>query len=1050
MRNFIELVVKRPVAVFMCMIAVLILGFVSLSKLAVDFLPDMELPYITVSTEYENAGPEEVEKSVTRIVENAVATVSDINTITSTSEEGKSSVFIEFNWGTDLAVATADVREAIDGIKNSLPDDADSPTVLKFSTDMTPIMEIAFFGTDNLGALYTLIDNQILNKIEQASGVARAEIRGGLKSEMKVDLVLNRLHAYGIDINSIVSLLSSENQNLSGGDTYEGVYKYTLRTMGEFTTPEDIENTVVALKTNDTPIKLKDIGRVYQGYSDDSEIVKINGMPAISVSVNKESGGNSVNVSKAVKRQLANLNLPEGVEYEILFNSADNVNEAINGVLDTAWQGGLFAVIILMLYLWNVKTVSIIAVSIPISIIITFTLMYFMGITLNIISLSGLVLGIGMMVDNSIVVLENIFYYRNNGYGKYSSAINGTSTVALAISASTLTTIAVFLPFLFVEGQTGQLFRDLCITVTVSMIGSLFVALTIVPMLGARLVTNKKTKFLIPIENFVNDKFHSKINNLYSNLLSYSIKNKKKVFISSLSVVFVIIILGLIFIGKEGFPTSDEGQFKIEVKMPVGTKSEQTQAFITRMEGDIQDAIGEDFDRMQSRVKSGSEENAAEIRVQLREKSEGRKLSVDEYIEITRNALVSYPAQINISAITTSAIGGGGRDGGTGGQEIEIELVGDDLDKSTEIANNIINAISSIEGIREPRLTRDDSNPELKIYVNREIAAKMGINVNTIANIIKTSFAGTTATTMTPANSDVTDIDVNVQLGEPDRLKIDDISRLMIPTTAGIVPISSIATVEKSYGPTEIERKDSTRITTIKASAYNRALSEIMQDVQENISSKVFLPSGFTINYAGDFEDMKEAFLQLIQAFILALVLVYAIMASQFESFIAPFVIALAIPFGFAGSLLALFIGRQTLSVYSGIGFIVLIGIVVNNGIVLIDYMNQLMHEKNINGDEAALESGPRRLRPVLMTTLTTILGLLPMALSGGSGNEMYQPLSIAILGGLLVSTAFTLIIVPTVYAAIRNKIPLKDYEKKDLESKNDFSNYDTINVTGK
>ncbi|MEI0524901.1 efflux RND transporter permease subunit [Brachyspira murdochii] len=1050
MRNFIELVVKRPVAVFMCMIAVLILGFVSLSKLAVDFLPDMELPYITVRTEYENAGPEEVEKSVTRIVENAVATVSDINTITSTSQEGESSVFIEFNWGTDLAVATADIREAIDGVKNSLPDDADSPTVFKFSTDMMPVMEIAFFGTDNLGALYTLIDNQILNKIEQASGVARAEIRGGLQTEMKVDLVLNRLHAYGIDINTIVSLLSSENQNLSGGETYEGVYKYTLRTMGEFTTVEDIENTVVALKTNDTPIKLKDIGRVYQGYSDDSEIVKINGMPAISVSVNKESGGNTVNVSKAVQKQLANLTLPEGVEYEILFNNADNVNESINGVLDTAWQGGLFAVIILMLYLWNIKTVSIIAISIPISIIITFTLMYFMGITLNIISLSGLVLGIGMMVDNSIVVLENIFYYRNNGYGKYSSAINGTSSVALAISASTLTTIAVFLPFLFVEGQTGQLFRDLCITVTVSMIGSLFVALTIVPMLGARLVTNKKTKFLIPIENFVNKNFHNRVNNLYSRVLHYSIKNKKKVLISSLSVVFVIIALGLTFIGKEGFPTSDEGQFKIDVEMPVGTKSEQTQSFVTRMESDIQNLIGEDFDRMQSRVQSGSDENKAEIRVQLRDKSEGRKKSVDEYIEFTRNALVSYPAQINIAAVTTSAINSGGRDGGTGGNEIEIELVGDDLDKATEIANNIIAAISDIEGIREPRLTRDDSNPELKIYVNREIAAKMGINVNTIANIIKTSFAGTTATTMTPANSDVTDIDVNVQLGEPDRLNIDDISRLMIPTTSGIVPISSIATVEKSYGPTEIERKDSTRITTIKASGYNRALSEIMTDVQEKIKQEVFIPSGFNINYTGDFEDMNDAFLQLLQALILALVLVYAIMASQFESFIAPFVIALAIPFGFAGSLIALFIGRQTLSVYSGIGFIVLIGIVVNNGIVLIDYMNQLMHEKNISGDEAALESGPRRLRPVLMTTLTTILGLLPMALSGGSGNEMYQPLSLAILGGLLLSTAFTLVIVPTVYAAIRNKIPLKDYEQKDLESRDDFSNYDTINATGK
>ena len=1043
MKEFLELVVKRPVSVFMGMIAVLILGFVSLTKLSVDFLPDMELPYITVRTKYENAGPEEVEKSVTRVIENAVATVSGIKNITSTSREGESTVSVEFNWKTDLANATADIREAVDSAKNSLPDDADSPTVLKFSTDSMPMMEIAFFGTDNLGALYNLVDNQIINKIEQASGVARAEIRGGLKTEMKVDIVLNRLHAYGLNINDIVSLLSSENQNLSGGETYEGVYKYTLRTMGEFTDEEDIENTVVALKTNDTPIKLKEIGRVYQGYSDDTQIVKINGSPSVSVSVNKESGGNAVNVSKAVQKQLDSLTsiLPEGVEYQILFNSADTVNESIRGVLDAAWQGGLFAIIVLMIYLWNIKTVSVIAISIPMSIIITFTLMYFMGITLNIISLSGLVLGIGMMVDNSIVVLENIFYYRNEGYGKYSSAINGTSSVALAITASTLTTIAVFLPFLFVEGQTGQLFKDLCITVTVSMIGSLFVALTIVPMLGARLVTNKKIDALLPMEKFFNEKFHDKIKNIYIKLLNYSIKNKKKVFIPSLSAAFIIIIFGLIFIGKEGFPTTDEGQFKIDIKMPVGTKSAQTQTFVSRMEKDIENAIGEDFNRMQSRVESGSDENSAEIRIQLREKSEGRKKSLDEYMEIVRNVLSSYPAQINISAVSTTVIGGGGNN--NSGQSIKIELIGDDLDKSTEIANNIINAISDIDGIREPRLSRDDSNPELKIYVNREIAAKMGINVNTIANIVKTSFAGTTATTMTPAGSDVTDIDVKVQLGEPDRLNIDDINRLMIPTSSGMTPISSIATIERSYGPTEIERKDSARITTITASGYGRALNEIIFDIQNKIKNEVFIPSGFSVNYSGDFEDMNEAFGQLLQALILALVLVYSIMASQFESFIAPFVIAFAVPFGFAGSLIALFLGRQTLNVYSAIGFIVLIGIVVNNGIVLIDYMNRLMASKKINGDEAALESGTRRLRPVLMTTLTTILGLLPMALASGSGNEMYQPLSLSILGGLIVSTAFTLIIVPTVYAAIRNKIPLKDYEKKDIESISDFIDYE-------
>ena len=476
MRNFIELIVKKPVGVCMGMVAIIILGVISLTRLPVDFLPDIERPNITVRTSYNNAGPEEVEKSVTRLVENAISSVNNIKTITSSSKEGESKVKIEFNWGSDLTSATADIRESLDRIRKNLPDDADTPTVYKYSTDDIPVMEVSFYGTENLSALYNLVDNNVVNKIEQVGGVASADINGGIKSQIKVDVDMNRLQAYGLDINAIVSTLGEENQNLAGGQTYEGVYKYTLRTMGEFTEEEDIENTVVALKTNNTPIKLKEIGRVYQGYSDDTEIVKINGSPSVSVSVNKESGGNAVNVSKAVQKQLDNLNLPEGIEYQILFNSADTVNESIKGVLNTAWQGGLFTIIVLMIYLWNIKIVSVIAISIPMSIIITFTLMYFMGITLNIISLSGLVLGIGMMVDNSIVVLENIFYYRNEGYGKYSSAINGTSSVALAISASTLTTIAVFLPFLFVEGETGQLFKDLCITVTVSMIGSLFMA----------------------------------------------------------------------------------------------------------------------------------------------------------------------------------------------------------------------------------------------------------------------------------------------------------------------------------------------------------------------------------------------------------------------------------------------------------------------------------------------------------------------------------------------------------------------------------------------
>ena len=1030
MRSFIELVVKKPVAVCMGVVAVVILGAVSLLRLPVDFLPDMELPFISVRTTYDNAGPEEVEKSVTRLIESAVSGINNVKTITSSSQEEMSSVFIEFNWGSDLASATADIREAIDRIRRTLPDDAESPAVYKFSTDNIPVMALDFYGTDNLSALYDLVDNQILNRIKQVGGVAMAEIWGGLKTQIKVDVDMNRLQAYGLDINTIVSTLARENQNLAGGQTYEGVYKYTLRTTGEFKTVSDIGTVVVALKENNTPIRLRDIANIYEGYDEDMDIIKVNGMPAVSVSINKESGANTVGVSDGIKKQLANMNLPEGIKYEIIFNTADTVNDSIAGVLEAAWQGGLFAIIILMIYLWKVRTVSIIAISIPMSIIVTFTLMYFMDITLNIVSLSGLVLGIGMMVDNSIVVLENIFFYRNSGYGKYSAAIDGTYTVALAISASTLTTIAVFLPFLFVEGMTGQMFRDLCITVTVSLLASLAVALTIVPMLGARLITSKKSKRLAPFEDFFNKHFHSKVNSIYEKILTYSIHHKNRVLIPAISIVLAIIAIGLIFIGKEGFPEADEGQFRASVRMPVGTRMEQTSSFIDRMENDIKEIVGDDMDRIQTRVRYGSSANRGELRVQLRDKDKGRKTETEEYVELVRNRLSSYPAQINVDTVSTTM--GGGNSDSSG---IDIEVIGEDLDRAGDLANNIIEALSDVQGLRDVRLRRDDSSPEINISINRDLASKMGLNISTVANSIKTSFGGTTATRMTPEGSANTDIDVQVQLNERDRINIDDVKRMLIPTSAGMVPVSSIASIEKTFGPNVIDRKDDNRITTITASGYGRPMNQIMADVQSAINSKVFMPPGFSINYSGDYEDMQEAFGQLLQAVILALVLVYAVMATQFESYIAPFVIALAIPFGFAGSIILLFIGGETLSVYSGIGIIVLIGIVVNNGIVLIDYMNQLMQEKKINGDESALIAGPRRLRPVLMTSLTTILGLLPMALSSGGGNEMYRPLALALLGGLTVSTMFTLVIVPTVYAAIRNRIPLKDYTAKDIES---------------
>ena len=1037
MKSFISLIVRRPITILMIIISVLILGLISLSRLSIDSMPNMQMPYISVHTRYRNAGPEEIEKSITKIVEGAVATVNNIKNITSYSRENSSDVMVEFNWGVNLREASEDIREALERIYDLLPDNADKPNIRKFATDDTSLMEVAIYGLEDKASLYNIAENQIAPKIKQAKGVAQAETRGGLKRQIKIDVNLNRLKAYNININQISEALSRDNNNLVGGQANHGFYKYTIRTMGEIESIDDIKNIAIDLKTNTygtkAIIKVRDLAEVYEGYDNEVNIVKINGEESVSIAVNKESGANTVEVAKNVKRKLEEDNFPEGVNYEIMFNNADGINDAIKGVLSTAWQGGLFAIIILMIYMWNIRSVSVIAISIPLSIIITFTLMYFMNITLNVISLSGLVLGIGMMVDNSIVVLENIFYYRNEGYGKYSSAINGAYKVSLAISASTFTTIAVFMPFLYIEGMTSQMFRDLCITVAISMIASLLVALTIVPMFGARLVSDKKSKIFYKLEIITNKYIHSNISGIYNKILMFSIKNKKIILIPSIIFSIIILALGLKFIGKEGFPRTDEGQFMIMATMPIGTKSEQTASFVSLMEKDIKEIIKNDLKRFQSRIRTGSESSWANIRVELKSKKNRKIKNINEYIEIIRDKLRVYPCTINIWSLDSM------RGDRNRGEFLRIELLTDDLIKAKELGDRVVNAISNISGIQYVWLQEDESNRELQIFVNRDIAAKMGLKVNDIAKIINTSFAGYKATTITPKNSDWNDIDVTVQLENSDKVTIEDIKKISVPVKEVLIPLSSIADIVKSYGPNMIYRKDRNRVTTVYANISEKPLNEVMSEIKYKMNNQIFIPAGISINYAGDFEDMNEAFNQLILALILALVLVYSIMASQFESFIAPLIIALAVPFGLAGSLIALFISKTTLSAYSAIGCVVLVGIVVNNGIVLIDYMNQLMREKNINGDEAALESGNRRLRPILMTTLTTILGILPMALGSQSGNEMYKPLSIALLGGLSISTIFTLIIVPTIYGAIRNKIPLKDYDKKDFESKKDF-----------
>lgn len=966
----------------------------------------MEVPIISIKTTYDNAGAEEVEKSVTRIIESAVSSVNNVKTIKSKSKESESNVEIEFNWGTDLQTAADDIREAIDMIRSSLPDDADNPNISKFSTDSEPIMNIAFFGTDNLASLYDLVDSQILTRLEQVEGVAQTEIRGGLKKIICVDIDLNRLNAYSININDIVHTLSLENQNVAGGETYEGVYKYNIRTTGEFKEVNDIEDVVIMLKNQVYPVKVRDIAYVHEDYEDDSEIVRINGQKALTIAVTKESGGNIIQIARDVEKRLSTINLPSGVYYQILFNSSDTIKNSIHNVLNTVWQGALFAVLVLMIYLWDIRSVFIISISIPVSVITTFILMYFFNITINVISLSGLVLGVGMMVDNSIVVLENIFYY-SNYYSKYNinkndkrtikinnikSSIIGTSEVSIAITASTLTSVCVFLPFLFVKGQMGQMFSDLCVTVSISLLTSLFVVLTIVPLLASRLnklnPDSKLNLLLKKSENFFNKNLHNNVEKFYVSTLAIVIKNKKKSFALISILLTISLFLLLMNIGKEGYPVSDEGTIISRLRLPVGARVEFTDMFINKMEHDI-------------------------------DRENRRKLDITHYIESIRNKINGYPGRIELNSENTAM----GKPKNY--SAIIIELVGDDLDRGYDVASNVIAAVNNVDGVRNVLIKEDDSNHELIFDVDRDLVSKMGININTIANIIRTSFSGTTASKMTLNNSIYVDTDIIVRLEDRNRDDISSIQKMMIPTSNGIVPISSLVSIHKSTGPIEINRKNDKRIIEINASAYGRPINEIITDIRKELN-KIYIPSGFSVNFSGDYEDMQEAFVQLIVSLIMALVFVYAIIAGQFESYITPFVISLAVPFALFGALIFLYFSGNTLNVYSGIGIIMLVGIVVNNGIVLIDYMNRVVIERNISWDNAALESCKIRLRPVLMTSLTTILGLLPMIFEIGSGSEMYKPLAIAVCGGLIFSTMFTLIIIPSVYSSFRNRFNIK------------------------
>ncbi len=1023
----------------MLLFIIMFLGIVVSINIPVDFLPNIEYPIITVNAEYSGAGPEEVEISVTRPLESALAAVENITEISSVSREGSSSVRLEFTWGQDLDKATFDVREKLDLVRGYLPDDIRTLKILKYSSDDNPVIGFLLVGIDDPATAFDIAENQIKRSIEQVSGVGEVSISGGIETEVHIELTKNRLQAYNISAEEIAQIVRNNDISSSGGYIYQGAKKIGIRADAELKNLEDFRNIVVSYREG-IPVFLKDIADIYYGAKEDNPRMFVTrpdltdesptkaGRGGVLLEIIPSSGANNVLMERAIQKHLDELRsqLPPRVEIKEVYNTANDIRAAINGVTQATLQGAFFALLIMFFYLWDWRSLVVLGLSIPTSIITTFIAMFLTDTTFNIMSISGLTLAVGMMVDSSIVVLENIFNHRSRGEGKYAASINGTKEVWLAITASTFTTIAVFFPILFVEGQTAQLFKDLITSVVVGLLAALLISITLVPMLCSLIIkeipigdafdnkNNTKTRF--------NDKILQSLDSQYKKALEWSIRHKKRVVLGGNALVLVFIALLLYIMPKEYMPPNEESNMGVYLTYPLGTKYEYNETISRKILKDIRTTIGDDLKHITLQVKTrwggSTSDHRSRMNIELLSKSE-RISSLENITEKVRRVVAKYPVKTYIST--------GGRRGRSGGESLALQLQGNDLKEMYSVADQIISVLSNMDGLSNPRKTSDDATPEVKAIPDRVALARAGLTIRDLFSNISTSFGGRTVATIIGESGH--DIDVRVRIKEEDRLSIDSLKNLNIPTTTNtFVSLGSLVDLNQGYGPTWIKRTEAIRSLDLRAGVkpdFAKDILDIVAKVRVEISEKVYIPPSVILVFKGDYEDARESMLLLTLAFIGAVFIVYALMVALFESYLAPFVIMISVPFGALGAMLLLYLSGHSLNIYSMIGIVIQVGIVINNGIVLIDYMNQLI-QKQVPVDEAALQAGVRRIRPVCMTTFTTILGMIPMSLGMGEGSEDYAPLATSVIGGLSFALVFTLIIVPVAYAAIRKRFPMK------------------------
>jgi HAE1 family hydrophobic/amphiphilic exporter-1 len=1003
-----ETSIKRPIATSMVFLIIITLGIIGFRFLPVDLLPPIEYPQLTVATEYPNVGPEEMEQIITEPIENALAGVPGVEKVRSSSSQGRSRVTLEFAQSVDVDVASNDVRAALDRVRGSIPPEADAPRIWKFDPNNFPIVIIGANSDMNLAELTVLLDREITKRFEQINGVGSIDIWGGINREVKVDIKRDRLIASGLSTAQVQQAIARENANLPGGNVNSGLQQLYVRTLGEYESIEQIANTVITT-VDSKPIRVKDVANVTFGYQDLDRVVSIDEKPMVRFGIRKQTGANTVAVAEDIRKEIEQINSQrDDLNLFVTTDQSKFIQSSIDNVQRSAFWGALLAVFVLYIFFRNGSSTFIIALAIPISIIATFALLYFNDLTLNQMSFGGLALGVGLIVDNGIVVLENIIRLREEeGEDLETSALVGTKQVAGAIVASTLTTCVIFLPVVFMQTVSGLLFQELALVVVFALICSLLVALTLVPMLSSRFLTvkkgmdNKKGKF---------QKFFLKLENQYSNVLEKTLRHKSMVF-GGTAVLVIGSFLLVPIIPVELAPQTDADEIDIDLEMADGTNIAVQNLYLKELEAIVRATLPmEDVEYFTTEVRDGR----AEVEIAMVPQSERSQSTSDLAAEIRKNLTGKVPgADIRVDAqsglwILRRVFGGGG------GEDVQFELRGYDIEKAYELAQDIKLRVEKLPGIVEVRAGRSEGTPEERILFDREKIADLGLSVRDVAQVIQTNIGGSRAGSYRIGGDEYP---ITVRLRPEDRLGTLDIDNISIRTPdGGVLPVSSVIRKESGRGPEDINRVNGQRVTTITANLESGiALSEAVESIQAELSDFA-LPSGFSIVYGGEYEEQQKAADDFAMSIIMALILIYMVMAGQFERFLDPLIVMFSVPLAMIGVIPALLLTGTTINIQSLMGMIMLVGIVVNNAIVLVDYINLMRREKNMPVIPAVIEAGRLRLRPILMTTLTTVLGLLPLSFGLGAGAEIQASLARVVIGGLTASTLVTLVFIPVVY----------------------------------